>query len=197
MSLPFYFKFGASDVLSGLESTHGTRSLLLFSARRRPCPLCWRAGKALSIYLPPALSATTSRFPDRPRPMLLHSSCSAPFPGRPVDASESVRVESMLLHLRLPRLGRGVKQLVGVEPLQCSVGQLADSGWGNEYNDRTTASKNRQQNRRTELSTRPIPDKYVEKQNKNLKCLTHPSHVTSSVFKKNKKNWKPKESSTP
>ena len=25
MSLPFYFKFGASDVLSGLESTHGTK----------------------------------------------------------------------------------------------------------------------------------------------------------------------------
>ena len=79
MSLPFYFKFGASDVLSGLESTHGTRSVLLFSAAAI-MSLCWRAGKALSIYLPAALSATTSRFPDRPRPMLLHSSCSAPFP---------------------------------------------------------------------------------------------------------------------
>ena len=81
ISLPFYFKFGASDVLSGLESTHGTRSILLFSARRRPCPLCWRAGKALSIYPQTALSATTSRFPDRPRPMLHHSSCSALLPS--------------------------------------------------------------------------------------------------------------------
>ena len=31
ISYKFQFKFGAADVLSGLESTHGTRSLLLFS----------------------------------------------------------------------------------------------------------------------------------------------------------------------
>ena len=66
-----------------------------------------------------------------------------PWPARESE-TESVRVESILLHLRLPRLGQGVEQLVGgVEPLRGSVGQLPDSGWRNECDDRDSKLKTR------------------------------------------------------